>query len=301
MDKIPEQKTDIPGGNTYYVTQKTITANGIINKALWSILTLLVVSILATFFVKDLPGFALDIRSFAIDGLWVMVGCYSIGEVLKRIFRNKGKSTKEYDEAQKEAKKALDSLTEDELAARAEYCTWYEDTEYERAVKRLLSNIGMKKEEYLEKYTLLSKKELKERYGNSLTKKQIKTLSQINSLERVEYDPSFFLYAEYAGNGRSPSQAYNADREDKQNSLISLITSFGSGLFAVTFAGELVLSFSLAVLFSAIVKLTITAIIGAFKANFGWNLSMRTDIGRFNTQVKEVANLKKWYADNKKC
>ena len=96
--------------------------------------------------MKDLPGFALNIRSFAIDGLWVMVGCYSIGEVLKRIFRNKGKSTEEYVKAQKEAKKELDSLTEDELAVRAEYCTWYENAEYERELRRLLSNIGMPKE-----------------------------------------------------------------------------------------------------------------------------------------------------------
>ena len=298
MDRLPE--TNAPIGNTYYVTNKTTTANGIINKALWAILVLLVVSILTTFFVKDLPNFALDLRSYAVDGLWVTMGCYSIGEVLKRIFRNKGKSTQEYMDVKKEARTALESLTEDELASRAEYCTWYENEEYERELKRYLANIGVSKEEYEKKYAQLSKAELKLKYGNMLTKKQINALAQINKLEREEYDPSFFLYTEYVANGRSPSKAFNADKEDRRNTIISLLTSFGSGAFAVTVAGELVLSFSVAVLFSAIVKLTITAMVGSMKANFGWNLSMRTDIGKYNLQVKEVANLKKWYANSVK-
>jgi hypothetical protein len=300
MERIPETATlAAPVTNNYFVKEHKLFAESVINKALWTVLVFLVLSVLITFFVEDLPGFVFDIRNMAIEGIWIMVCCYSIGEVVKRIFRNKGKSTEEYKKARTAAQEALASLTMEELAERQEYCTWYENQVYNTERTRLLDKIGMTEEEYKEKYDLRSRRELKKIYKD-MPKKQLDTLGEICKLERIEYDASFFLSTSHMRNGGSPSSMYNSDREDKKNSITSMGTSVLSGICAVTFAGDLILSFSLAVLFSAIVKITITAIFASFKANFGWNLSMLTDIGHFTMQEKEVANLKAWYIQNKK-
>ena len=43
----------------------------------------------------------------------------------------------------------------------------------------------------------------------------------------------------------------------------------------------------------------ITLIIVTTKAVFGWNLVMRTEINRLETQKEEVASLKRWYKEQK--
>ena len=301
MERIPETRMDTQPAqtiNTYYVKKKEITADGIINKALWTILILLVVSVMATFFVENLPAFVLDIRTLAVDGLWIAVCCYSIGEVLKRIFQNRGRETAEYKKARDEAQEALNSLTTDELAKRDAYCKWYEENAYNRVLERELLNIGIDKDVYLSQYAVLKKRELKKKYKGSLSSVQIKTLAKINKLEREEYNSFFFMSEEHILEGMSPSQMYDTKRADKKNMISSAITSGATCLCAISFTGNLCLAFSMAVLFSAIVKITVTAFFASFKARFGWNLSMVMDVGRFNTQVKEVANLKKWYHDN---
>jgi hypothetical protein len=78
--------------------------------------------------------------------------------------------------------------------------------------------------------------------------------------------------------------------------LSSIVTTFLSSLCAVTIAGDLIFSFTIAALFSAIVKITITVIVGSFKAMFGWNLSMVTEINHYLITVKECKNLKAFYA-----
>ena len=295
MERIPETATV---KNEYYITRKTINAEATINKLLWGMFIILMVSVLATFFVTDLPEVVLSIRQMAIDGVWIMISCYSSGELLKRIFRNKGRSTDEYKDARKKANEALDSLTAEELLARQEYCTAYENQVYEQQYNRLLMQLDVDKETFAEKYALLSKKELKEKYPE-LTKGQRALIAQLNHLKRPHYDPSFFLSTFQAPAGQSPSEMHNADKEDLKNMGISGVLTLFTSFCAVTFAGDLIFSFSAAVLLSAIVKIAVTAIFGAIKATFGWNLSMRTDIARYTVIVKECANLKNWYKINK--
>jgi hypothetical protein len=299
MERIPEQAASPTVTNNIYVKEHKINAESVIDRALWTILIFLVLAVIVTFFVEDMPGFVLDIRNLAIDGIWIMACCYSIGEVVKRIYRNKGKATEEYKQAKKAALDALDSLSSEELAARNKYCTWYETEAYNTELNRLLEGAGITSEEYAEKYAHRSRRELKKLYRDALTKRQLDNLARIYTLERMEYNPSFFLSASNIQSGLSPSQMYDSDREDRKNSLSSLGTSILSSLCAVALAGDMIFSFSLSVLFAAVVKITITAIFASFKANFGWNLSMHTDMGRFDLKVKETANLKKWYADNK--
>ncbi len=274
-----------------YVLPKPITAESVIDKALWGTFFILIIAVMATFFVKDIPSVIVDARQIAIDGLWLMLCSFAIGELIKQIYRNRGKSTKEYKSAKTAADNELASLTTEELSVRAEYCAEYENDEYRRCFERLLATAGISMEEY-QQYSTMSRKELKRQ---KLSKLQINCIEKLNNLKHIHYDPSFFLYGAHLNGRRAPSEMYNADAENRHNTIQSIFMSIAGSFCAVSLAGEILFSFSQAALIAAVLKITTIIIFASFKAVFGWNLSMRTDMGRFNIIVKECRALKAWY------
>lgn len=304
---IEKMETESKGttvvNRTVNITQTTpspIGSETLVNRTLYAIIAVLFVAVVSTYFVEDLPGFVIDLRSMAIDALWLMLCCYTIGELAKRIYINKARATKEYGEAKQAAREALEGLTADELERRVEYCTAYEDELYATEVKRLLKNASISEADYVEKYAALSAKEVRKQYPTELSKKQLKKLDEINRVERVHYDPSFLNSTTPTRARQAPSEMYDVGREDRKNMISSAVASVFSGFFGVTLAGELIFSFSLAVLFSAIVKVTLTLIFTSLKANFGWNLVMKTEISRYEMQKTEAGNLKSWCVKNPK-
>lgn len=300
MEKL-ERKTE--GLNVTYapVVKEQKTSEEIINKVLYVIVAILFCAVLSTYFVEDLPDFVPEVRGIAIDAIWLILCCYTIGELVKRIFINKARSTVEYQKAKETTKTALEGLTEEELERRGEYCAAYEEEVYAAELKRLLKNANISEEDYEGKYRLLTVKEIKVLYpNNGLSKKQLSDLKEINRLKRVRYNPAFLMTTVSISSARSPSEMYDSERELRRNSFTSAITSIVSGFFGATFAGELIFSFSSAILFAAVVKITITLITAALKANFGWNCAMKTEINRFLLQQTEVKKLKHWCAINPK-
>lgn len=305
IEKMSETKPSEPVVHkTVNVSQtlpRPVKSEDLINRTLYAIITLLFVAVVSTYFVEDLPGFVIDIRNMAIDALWLMLCCYTIGELAKRIYINKARGTKDYEDARKDAVDALAKITPEEGERRGEYCTVFENELYETVVTRILKNAGIEKKDFDEKYVSLNTKEIKTRYPSDvLTKAQFKSLKLANAVKRVHYDQSFLNSTIELSSGVSPSDMYNARKEDRKNMITSAFTSALSGLFGVTFAGELIFSFSLGVLFSAIVKLTLTLIFTSLKANFGWNLVMKTEINRYRLQESEAKNFKNWCAKNPK-
>lgn len=281
--------------NTIIKNKGPLKAEEIMNRVLCAVVVLLLGCVLSTFFVKKLPDFVLDLRSMAIDSIWLMACCYVVGELVKLIFFNKGKCTADYEKAKEKAESALNSLTTEERAVRDEYCQDYAKGVYERKKALLLSNARVSEEEYNEKYALLTRRELKARYKGELSKMQIKLLVVVGRLRLREYDPSFLTSMDEMESDLMPSEMHNARKEDKRNKIKSAVLSVASSFFCVTLAGELIFSFSPSVLFMAVVKVTSVIIFSSFKATFGWNLAMYTEISRYRLQVREVGNLKQFY------
>ena len=292
IEKLSSGASNAVNVTTIVKAPKKLKGEEVINKALYATIALLLIAILSTFFVKELPGLALDLRNIALDAIWVIACSYTIGELFKRVFINKAKATEEYAEAKEMAKNAVNSLTPFELEHKGDYCKAYSEDVYNTHLNLLLSNISISKEEYMEKYKLLNYKELKAKYGELLPKRTLKSLANINKLKHNDYNPEFFnVWVEYDAYA-TPSQMFNVKRENRKNVITSAITSTATGFFSVTFAGSFIFSFSIAVLFMAIVKITSVIIFASLKANFGWNLVMGTEVGRFQAQVSEVKNLK---------
>ena len=124
---------------------------------------------------------------------------------------------------------------------------------------------------------------------------QRNSIIALTKLKIKEYDPNFFTSTMELESELMPSEMYRAGAENKRNMIKSAFLSVLSSFFCVTLAGELIFSFSLSVLFMAVVKVTSVLIFSSFKATFGWNLAMHTEIGRYKLQVREVDSLKQWY------
>lgn len=294
MDRINDGLIE-RSGNTY-ILPKSLTAESVINKALWTTFYILIIAVFATFFVEDVPNVIVDARQIAVDGLWLMMCSFAIGELVKQIYRNRGRATKEYKDAKEVADKELESLTTEELALRGEYCANYETEEYNRRFSCLLTTAGLTKESY-QKYAGMTKRELKR---CKLSPLQVSSIHKLNNLQRIHYDPSFFLYGAHTNGSCAPSGMYNADAENRINTVKSILTSAIGSLCAASLAGELLFSFSQAALIAAVLKITTIIIFASFKAVFGWNLAMRTEMGRYAVLVKETRSLKAYCAKNSK-
>lgn len=292
------------GVNVYYAPKNKTEDSAtlpelIINRTLYAMVAVLFLAVFSTYFVKDVPGFVLEFRSLALSAIWLILACYIIGELVKRIFINKARATNEYQNAKKAAEDELEKLTEAESERREEYCVAYEESVYNAELKRQLKNAHINEIDFFEKYRSLTVKEIKELYPDSrLSKSQFKALRAINRIKRVRYNPSFLTSTTKISVFKSPSEMYDADEENRRNSITSAITAIVSGIFGTALVGELVFSFSPAVLFAAVVRVTITLITAALKANFGWNCIMRTEISRFYVQKKEAGALKRYCALN---
>lgn len=292
LDKLSQETGNAVNVTTILKPPKKIKSSDIINRALYATVVLLLLGVASTFFVKEIPDLVLDFRSLAIDALWVIVASYTIGELFKMIFINKAKATEEYNKAKESAETALNSLTTFELEHRGEYCKAYSEDMYNRNLKRLLLNIDVREEEYMEKYHLLTYRELKAKYGQELPKRKIRELANINNLKRYDYNPDFFSVTFDATGNLVPSQMFDEAKENRKNRIVTAFTSTISGFLSVSYAGKFIFDFSPSVLFMAIVKLTIVIIFASLKANFGWKLTMTTGINKYLLQVREVKNLR---------
>ena len=301
MEKIPVETESKTTSQIVYIErpvekmQKKLFSEAIINKVLVALVVLLVFAVLATYFVEDLPSFVPEFRSIAIDAVWLIACCYAIGELVKRIAINKARTTTEFVEAKKKAKEELSSLTKEELDERHSYCEAYEERVYTAALDRLLKDAEITKDDYNDLYKALTVKEIKAKYPDcTLSKKQYAALKEINRLRRVKYNPEFLNTTIEVITHSSPSEMYNAGRENTKNMISSAVMSILSGVFCASFVGSLVFSFSVATLFAAVVKIVLTAFFAAIKAIFGWSLVMNTEINRYTLQTEEAKNLKNW-------
>lgn len=303
IQKLEMGASTVPVQNVTYspvIKPKKVSTEATMNVVLCIIVAILFAAIIAAYFVEDAGGVLVEIQEMATEALWVIVGTYAIGELCKHIFINKAHTTETYIAKKQDAEKELASLTDEEREKRFEYCKHYEQTAFETQRDRLLKSANISLEDYENKYQTLNSKELRLRYPNdNLSKKQMKALRHIRKIKPLHYNPDFLNVTVKTNNALSPSEMYDADKENWKDVIISAVFSFFGGAFAVSIASELIFSFSPAALFAALVKTAITLITVAMKARFGWNLVMRTEINRFCLQISEVKNLKRYCEKHK--
>lgn len=270
-------------------TQKTV------NSILITAAAVIFAVVILSYFVEDLNVFAnLTLKEVTSGALWVCIGCFSISEIIKKVAINRAKLTDEYKQAKLKADKDLAHYSDiGALKYADEYCREYERTVLRDSRIRLLAPVGIEYEDYEEKYLAKSILYLHKTY-KKLSLKQLWMIFKANRVKQVCYNPDFLRTTVKMRRNIAPSEAHNAEKKNMQNTITSFITSIGGGIFAFTIARDLVISFTVATMIEAAIKVAVIIMSSAFRASFGWTLITETEVSRLNLQCSESKACVKW-------
>lgn len=270
-------------------TQKTVNSILIVAAAI------IFIVVIFSYFVEDLNIFAdLTLNELTSGALWVCVGCFSISEIIKKIAINRAKLTNEYLTAKKQTEEEFAYYSKiGALKYADEYCREYERELLKDSRTRLLSSVGIDYEDYESKYLAKSTLYLRKTY-KGLSSKQLWMIHKANRVKQVSYNPDFLRTTVKVRKNIAPSSAHDSDKKNMINTIMSFFTSIGSGIFAFTIARDLVVSFTVASMIEAAIKVAVIIMSSAFRASFGWNLITDTEVSRLRLQSAESKECIKW-------
>ena len=270
-------------------TQKTV--NSILILAAAIIFMVVVLS----YFVEDLNVFTnLTLKEVTSGALWVCVGCFSISEIIKKVAINRAKLTNEYLNTKKHTDTEFAYYSKiGALKYAEEYCREYERELLKETRTRLLVAVGIEYEEFIEKYLAKSIWYL-HKTCKVLSLKQLWMIHKANGVKQVSYNADFLRTTVKVKRNIAPSDAHDSDKKNLQNTITSFITSIGGGVFAFTIARDLVISFSVATMIEAAIKVAVIIMSSAFRASFGWSLITETEVSRLKLQRAESKECIKW-------
>lgn len=270
-------------------TQKTVNSILIVAAAI------IFIVVIFSYFVEDLNIFAdLTFNELTSGALWVCVGCFSISEIIKKIAINRAKLTDEYLTAKRQTEEEFAYYSKiGALKYADEYCRGYERELLKDSRTRLLSSVGIDYEDYESKYLAKSTLYLRKTY-KGLSTKQLWMIHKANRVKQVSYNPDFLRTTVKVRKNIAPSSAHDSDKKNMINTITSFFTSIGSGIFAFTIARDLVVSFTVASVIEAAIKVAVIIMSSAFRASFGWNLITDTEVSRLRLQSAESKECIKW-------
>lgn len=278
------------------IKQETSERKFSLNTVLWIVAIVILVGVIATYFVEELPGVEFDFKNISGQVIIVFLGGFSLGELFKRIAINKAHDREEYLKAKKYAEGELAKIDGDKKTGINAYCEEAAHQRYLTVRNAILDKAKITVEDFEKKYATLSKREILKRYPDcGLSKVQFEAIKAANGVKRQVYDPDFLQSVVVEESELVPSKRFNVRQKNVKNTVSSIIGGAFGTLFAVSLASQLIFAFSPAVLLTACIKILSILITIAFKFNFGWNLVMVDEINRLALQAKEAQNYCIWW------
>lgn len=298
MERIPEARTDVPQiTNTYYVTEKPKKSPAeVVDFAMIVIFVILIVAVVATYFVNFNISTIVSMRKITWQALWLWIASFCVGELAKRIFRRKGQKTGEYKKAEEDACKSIKELNESEYGDMAvDYCRYVTNHTIERYRTHQLVTVGISLEEFNEKYLGKGKFFL---FGKVLRKElsiiQAKAINRCNHVKTKDYDARFITsYSSEDNSALTPQQWHDTAKAERKDSIRSILFSAGASFGVCGIFYDFFVDFSSMAIFMALVKIIIMSTTCALKANFGWNLAFM-EINRNRVKDAEAKACLNW-------
>jgi hypothetical protein len=264
-----------------------------------ALIVLISVGVIATYFITFNVHTNVSVKSMTVNTLWFAVGTFSIGMLGKRVFRRKGEKTKAYIEAEDKARKAIEELNASEYAnCVGEYCRQYTERVIKDYRRHLLVTVGIEENVFETEYLGKGLGFLWQKWRQKeLSFLQARAIWKCNHVKIKAYDPNFITsyYAEpnvvNVPSAQNDTQTANS-RDNIKSILFVMCSAFGVGFMF----SDVVLHFSGAVLFEAIIKLVTIGVNLALKATTGWNLSVM-EIRRNYQRASEATACLKWAKD----
>lgn len=296
LNKLEEEK---PVQNVT-VIHKERNAGAFVDGLLTVLVVVIVFALTASYFVIFDGSVALDFKSLTLNTLWFAFGTISVGILTKKIAKDKGRSSKKYEESEAQANERIKKVNECVGAERvAAYCRQYTDNTVRRRREYYLSGVGLSVEDYEKKYIGKGKKELLGMVKRKeLTTEQFKAIRRCDRLKIKAYDPNFILsFSSEIDSNKTPSSMYNTEREDAANTAESIVITLFSSLFVCTLATNILYDFSNEAVIGAVTKIIMSLMTISFKASFGWNIAMK-ELKRNKLRASEAEACEKWCREN---
>ena len=277
-------------------------SNSFATNAMMTAVCVILVGIVFAYLATFEGSFDFSAKNITANGVLLLIACYAVRYLCKHISMNKARKTKEYEDAEKEAKSALEKIEEKGYSLRiSAYTRAYSERLYNNTVDRVLRNARIPISDWI-KYAAKSKKEIKKEFPYVFFSKiQWKAIKTANKIKRSHYDESFLqTTTETSGGGLTPSEASNVSKIDKKDDFKSFCIALSFALFSCSLTGMIIYDLSRQAIILMIIKIITTLISGALAISFGWDLVMKKEIGRFKRQKSEASNCIKWCEEQEK-
>lgn len=301
MDKLPEGNAKPEYINAYASKDRTGKNRGTNNVLLASGI-LVLVAIVLMYLTDIAASVSFSWKDFTLNGILVFVGSQCLHSIAKAYSRNRKRDEKEYEEAAKKSKEAIEELVKSEYSARVnEYCNHHTEETTVRIKTAILSPAGLTYKDYTEKYIGKNGKELLNAYPEEkLTKEQVKAIKKCNRVKIKPYDPNFLRESFSDGVSElEPSNRYKPKRDYSIETLRNAVQGLFLCLFAVNIGGDIILNWSFATFITCLIKVFCAVMQAVNGFIFGTN-NVQTEINLLLTKSSEAKACLEWCKANPK-
>lgn len=299
MDKLPEGNAKPEYINAYVSKDRTGKNRGTNNVLLASGI-LVLVAIVLMYLTDIAASVSFSWKDFTLNGILVFVGSQCLHSIAKAYSRNRKRDEKEYEEAAKKSKEAIEELVKSEYSARVnEYCNHHTEETTVRIKTAILSPAGLTYKDYTEKYIGKNGKELLNAYPEEkLTKEQLKAIKKCNRVKIKPYDPNFLRESFSDGVSElEPSNRYKPKRDYSIETLRNAVQGLFLCLFAVNIGGDIILNWSFATFITCLIKVFCAVMQAVNGFIFGTN-NVQTEINLLLTKSSEAKACLEWCKAN---
>lgn len=301
MDKLPEGNAKPEYINVYTSKDRTGKNRGTNNVLLASGI-LVLVAIVLMYLTDIAASVSFSWKDFTLNGILVFVGSQCLHSIAKAYSRNRKRDEKEYEEAAKKSKEAIEELVKSEYSARVnEYCNHHTEETTARIKTAILSPAGLTYKDYTEKYIGKNGKELLNAYPEEqLTKEQVRAIKKCNRVKIKPYDPNFLRESFSDGVSElEPSNRYKPKRDYSIETVRNAVQGLFLCLFAVNIGGDIILNWSFATFITCLIKVFCAVMQAVNGFIFGTN-NVQTEINLLLTKSSEAKACLEWCKANPK-
>lgn len=266
---------------------RTWSIKNMISTLMFTVVLAILVVVVLAYMTKIVFGAEIDWKEQGANAVLLVICSVSVTVILRKWGIMKGEDSQEHIEAMHVVEANVDKIISGHNCGRAaEYCCIWEEEEYEKTIRRIISAHNITFEEY-KKMRIFDKNELQSKY-TSLSKAQIRAVLLAKKIKRLKYSEDFLLTSLKRKDKRSaPSAGLTTDQRNAimtaQNIFMSIILS----IVMVSFSVEIISEPTLATVVSCLLKIITIILSGAWGAYGGYNLTANVDTNRLKSQANE--------------
>lgn len=259
-----------------------------------TVVGILIVVIFMVYMTQVSFNSKIDWKDVGFEGVLMYACTVSVFLLLRSFSRRKGKRTDKYNLAVERIEKNNSRIVAEGYAGRtAEYCHDWEDRELDIARERVLSEAGIKLNEFIGRYCKYGKRELISKCPD-LSEFQIKTIIRAKKIKRLKYDESYLSINDRNGRRISPSGGLNTKTVIRLQTIQTLITTAIASLFSVSMTLDIIANPSFATVVTCLVKIVILLCSGTWGMVGGYNMSAVREVAELGAKADEQERFMKW-------